>query len=294
MTTPAPNAAAQTTDPLLSSQAAEQLMAWRERYVDGLADPYGWWAISGLAWAEEGTNLLGSRVDAALPLPERAPSEVAWLRLEQGRLRIEPTGDGLLLLMNAGAESLPLSGPIDFHGPDLVLHLGKDADAIRVVVIQRFGRHGVRVYDPLRSAAREREAGVAWFPPQPGFVVEAEFIPPQPGETLPIVNLLGEVTEQPVGGRVRFSMQGQPCSLVGTPTPDGGLFLNFRDRSSGVSTYGAGRFLKVAAPVHGRAILDFHRAHHPPCAHTPYAMCPLPPLENRLPLAVEAGERLPG
>jgi uncharacterized protein (DUF1684 family) len=49
----------------------------------------------------------------------------------------------------------------------------------------------------------------------------------------------------------------------------------------------------VDAPDGDRTWIDFHRAHHPPCAHTPYATCPLPPLENRLPFPVTAGERHP-
>ncbi|MDF1522960.1 MAG: DUF1684 domain-containing protein [Trueperaceae bacterium] len=64
-------------------------------------------------------------------------------------------------------------------------------------------------------------------------------------------------------------------------------------RAGGADTYGAGRYLRVAAPVAGRTVLDFHRATHPPCAHTPFATCPLPPLANRLPFAIAAGERHP-
>jgi hypothetical protein len=41
----------------------------------------------------------------------------------------------------------------------------------------------------------------------------------------------------------------------------------------------------------GRIILDFNRAYNPPCAFTPYATCPMPPRENFLPVAVEAGEK---
>ena len=68
------------------------------------------------------------------------------------------------------------------------------------------------------------------------------------------------------------------------------LFFIFRDATSGKTTYGAGRFLHADPPKDGRVILDFNKAYSPPCAVTPYATCPLPPPQNRLPVAIEAGE----
>ena len=73
---------------------------------------------------------------------------------------------------------------------------------------------------------------------------------------------------------------------------DGGLFLVFADRTNGHGSYGAGRFLDAAKPdAKGRVVLDFNRAYNPPCAFTPFATCPLPPAQNRLDLAIDAGEK---
>jgi len=66
----------------------------------------------------------------------------------------------------------------------------------------------------------------------------------------------------------------------------------FSDATSGRQTYGGGRFLSTPPPdADGHVILDFNRATNPPCAFTPHATCPMPPLENRLPVAVTAGEQ---
>ena len=55
---------------------------------------------------------------------------------------------------------------------------------------------------------------------------------------------------------------------------------------------GAGRYLDVARPgPDGKAVIDFNRAYNPPCAFTQFATCPLPPNENRLDLAITAGEK---
>ena len=72
----------------------------------------------------------------------------------------------------------------------------------------------------------------------------------------------------------------------------GGLFLPFRDAPNGTETYGAGRYLYAAKPdAQGNVVLDFNQGYNPPCAFTAFATCPLPPQENRLDLAITAGEK---
>jgi uncharacterized protein (DUF1684 family) len=71
------------------------------------------------------------------------------------------------------------------------------------------------------------------------------------------------------------------------------LFVLFADPSNRDQSYGAGRFLYASLPENDHVILDFNRAFSPPCAFTPYAVCPLPPPQNRLSLRVEAGEKRP-
>ena len=79
--------------------------------------------------------------------------------------------------------------------------------------------------------------------------------------------------------------------LALTPTLDGEeLFFVFKDRTAPRETYGAGRFLNTDMPKDGAVVVDFNQAYNPPCAFTPYATCPLPPPQNRLPVAIEAGE----
>ena len=64
------------------------------------------------------------------------------------------------------------------------------------------------------------------------------------------------------------------------------------DQTSGVSTYGAGRFIDVPKPdKYGNTEIDFNIAYNPPCAFTAFATCPLPPKQNRLALKIEAGEK---
>jgi uncharacterized protein (DUF1684 family) len=89
-----------------------------------------------------------------------------------------------------------------------------------------------------------------------------------------------------------FALAGTRVRLDGVlESPDAGeLFFIFRDRTSGKETYGAGRFLYADLPTGGKVVLDFNKAYSSPCAFTPYATCPLPLRQNRMPVRVEAGE----
>ena len=65
----------------------------------------------------------------------------------------------------------------------------------------------------------------------------------------------------------------------------------FNDLTSKAETYQGGRFLQTDPVKNGTVVLDFNRAYNPPCAVTPYATCPLAPRENRLTVAIPAGEK---
>jgi uncharacterized protein (DUF1684 family) len=91
-------------------------------------------------------------------------------------------------------------------------------------------------------------------------------------------------------GYASFTLKGEALKLQPV-VEDGQLFFMFRDRTSGSATYGAGRFLYADMPKDGTVDLDFNKAKNPPCAFTAFATCPLPPKQNALTIAVEAGEK---
>jgi uncharacterized protein len=105
-------------------------------------------------------------------------------------------------------------------------------------------------------------------------------------------------------GRVTLTgrFEGASLSLFWIEGYAGGLFLPFRDATSGGETYGAGRYLLDTIkgadlggdPAAGELTLDFNMAYHPSCVYDPRWNCPLAPPENRLALPVRVGERLSG
>src|SRR5687767_15749920 len=71
------------------------------------------------------------------------------------------------------------------------------------------------------------------------------------------------------------------------------LFVPFGDLTNNKETYGGGRYLDLTRTPTGYYEIDFNRAYHPNCVYDPTWVCPVPPRENRLDVAIPAGERLP-
>ncbi len=92
--------------------------------------------------------------------------------------------------------------------------------------------------------------------------------------------------------RATFAHQGQTVTLTPTHWKGGQPMFVFRDATAG-ETYPAARFLIGEDATEDAITLDFNRAFSPPCAFTPFAICPLPPPGNLLPFRVEAGNAPP-
>ncbi len=146
--------------------------------------------------------------------------------------------------------------------------------------------------NPLRVAF----TGTPAYAPDPSWALPGRFSPfaePRPTKVGAAVEGLEHVYH--AVGRVEVSVDGTDLALTAFPGPrDGQLLVLFTDATSGVTTYAANRSV-VLGPVaeDGALIVDFNRAVNLPCAYTDLATCPLPPPENRLAVAIEAGEKIP-
>lgn len=154
---------------------------------------------------------------------------------------------------------------------------------------------------PIPGDDRAGFTGLRYFPHRPDMRCEVELDPDPDGPEL----LLPSSTDEPFRfrliGRVTPVAAGQPVSLgvYWLTSYGGGLFLPFRDATAGRDTYGAGRYLldtvkgaDLGATGGGRIVVDFNYAYNPSCSYDPAWSCPLSPPENRLEIAIEAGERL--
>ena len=153
---------------------------------------------------------------------------------------------------------------------------------------------GIRLWDAQSPALRAFE-GVEVFPFDPSWVIEATFTPVADDRTIPFEHIRdnGMTRDLVVPGDIRFERDGVEYTLSAFDD-DGTLLLVFGDPTNGADgddgTYASGRFLFVEHHD-DRVVLDFNRAFVPPCGFSDQYNCPLPPRNNRFPVAVTAGEK---
>jgi uncharacterized protein (DUF1684 family) len=158
------------------------------------------------------------------------------------------------------------------------------------VVIQREDKVGVR-FRNLKAKTLLEFKGIERFPVDPIWRVKAKVIP-QDQNPLMIMNVLGQNTAQKHGGQLVFDIEGKTYRLDAIDEGGVRLFVAFADATSGKTTYGSGRFIELDKPdADGYTYIDFNKAYNPPCAFTEFATCPLPPPQNRLSIAIPAGEK---
>jgi uncharacterized protein (DUF1684 family) len=247
---------------------------WHADRLARLRAPEGWLSLFALHWLSPGLTEV-ALANGSVPAfcVEVANGEARALG---EALRYE--GGGL------PPEGLPLVADAD--GEPTTLDLG----SLRIILIRRGARLGLRVWDRDTEALR-RFSGIDRFPVDPRWRIDARF-EPAADRTITVPDVLGDVEQDPSPGCVSFSIDGVDCRLDALEGGDDGeLWLIFGDATNGAETYAGGRYLYTEPPVDGRVAVDFNRAYNPPCVFTPYATCPLPPAQNRLPLRIAAGEK---
>jgi uncharacterized protein (DUF1684 family) len=263
---------------------------WRHERQERLLRPDGFLSLVGLHWLNPGATYVGSAQDNGTRLA-LGPPQIGMLDVRKDGTVTLRVADGAEVTVDGEPAEGTVALVPDSKGKPTVVGFNR-GDA-SFVLIERGGRFALRVRNAM-ARTRTSFPGIDYFEIDPGFRFEARFEAHPPGKTIDIVNMLGMVEPMANPGRVLFEKDGKPYSLEALDEGDGELFFVFADRTSGHQSYPASRFLyaKPAGPD-GKVVLDFNRAYNPPCAYTPYSTCPMPPPENRLDLAVTAGEKKP-
>jgi uncharacterized protein (DUF1684 family) len=142
------------------------------------------------------------------------------------------------------------------------------------------------------APTRLQFAGLQYWPAKPAWKINGKFVPHAVAKTIEVANIIGGMDAMANPGVVEFQHEGKTFRIEALDEGEGVLFLVFADRTNGHGSYGAGRFLDAPMPdADGNVMLDFNQSRNPPCAFTAFATCPLPPAENRLDLAITAGEK---
>jgi uncharacterized protein (DUF1684 family) len=243
-----------------------------------------WLSLAGLFWLKAGANTFGSDPANPIVFPKVAAHAGEFdLSGKDVTLKLLPDTKATIDGKPVGTAKLD---------PDTSEHVTEvEMGSLRFHAIVRGERVGIRLRDTDSAAARNFK-GVIFFPLDMNYRVTANWIPGDGNKTIEIPNVLGDVTADPIPGLVVFKVNGEELKLtaLGGDAKDG-LFFVFNDLTAKNDTYPGGRFLVTGPIVDGHVVLDFNRAYNPPCAVTPYATCPLAPKENRLAIAIPAGEK---
>ena len=177
-----------------------------------------------------------------------------------------------------------LEGPASFDIGEL--HLNFYPSEHRVTFI---------VFDPERPEMTSFEH-LLYFPPDRNFAVDAKMVVLPEPEKLEIPTTRNLIKTFYRYATIEFEVDGEQQELTALKselTGEGseGLFIAFRDATTGRETYGAGRYLEIDDPENESFVLDFNRAFNPLCNYSDAYNCTLPPRENHLEVAIRAGEK---
>lgn len=271
----------------------KQVEAWRSQREHELAAPDGWLTLVGLEWLKPGINSFGTGQDNSVKLHAQAPEHIGLLTVSGTNVQLlSPRGGFPADLMMDGKPAREGTLSADDNKPSTLTWHG-----VSMVVLPRGGRYALRIKDadsPTRTGFR----GLHWYAPNESYRVIAKWTPFTPPHIEKIPTVIGTTLNMPAPGIAEFELEGKTYQLE--PVIEGGeqnkLFFILRDLTSQTTTYQAARFLSTGLPTNGLAspgtlTLDFNELYNPPCAYTPYATCPLPPEQNRLQVAIEAGEQ---
>ena len=275
---PSPEAA----HPIPADYAA-RIEQWRAKHEADYREDYV--TIAGLFPLKEGDNTAGSAATNDIRLAGSVPASIGKFVLTGGDVRYEPARG-----VDVRRADEPVKAPVILSDDS-----SSDADEllvgdVRMVIHKSGGKPSLRVRDPNGPLAKGF-LGFQWFPIDPRYRVVGRFIRDAEPKSIPVANTYGDLDTYKSEGVIEFTLMGETLRLRPFTTRPKRFYIVFRDGSSGQETYEAARFLYADLLDDGMTVLDFNQAYNPPCAFNPYTTCPLPPKVNRLPLAVEAGEK---
>lgn len=263
----------------------KSIEAWRATRVVRLTAPDSWLTLIGRHQLSPGINTVGTAADNSIKL-DAGPPYLAAVTL---------AADHQITLIPAAAARLEVDGVPTEDRTELVFKGDKPTrvtfGTANFYVMQRGEGLYLRVRD-TQAPNLANFAGIDYFPIDPAWRIEAQWVPFDPVKQVNITNMIGVTEPAAVPGKAVFTWQGHTVELL--PMDEGdNLFFVLTDLTAGEETYEASRFLYVPKPKAGdrTVVLDFNRLQNPPCAFTAFATCPLPPKENRMPFRVTAGEK---
>jgi len=242
-------------------------------------------SIVGIWPVPQGTTAFGSDGTLPIVLPAPAPVRTGVLTLVGDAVTVTPASGTALMFEGGG--TVPPNAPLGLYETTLAL------DSLRLQLVDMGDESPQRLY--LAALDQSRPASVMpieTYPVDQRWRVPARFAPFAAPKPVQVQDVRGGTVDYLALGQLVFRIDGSEHRLTAFGEPGAPqLFVMFRDRTNGSTTYGGFRMLSPKAAPDGWTVLDFNVASNPPCAYSRFTTCPLPPPENRLDAAIAAGEK---
>jgi uncharacterized protein (DUF1684 family) len=261
----------------------QDITAWRTERNETIRKENGWLSLAGLFWLKLGKNQMGSDPKSEIQLPERVAANIGYLEYngKSVSLRALPSEK---IKVNDKQTDFAILQPDISDAPSFIT-----LDGLRLVVIQRGNKVGVRMWDNQRELRRTFPART-WYDINENFRIPAKYTAYETPKKAYFPDITGEKSEFPVEGYLSFDFNDHQYQLDVNKEEDGTLFIRFWDPTSKDETYPTGRYLIADQEPDGRIFIDFNKAYCPPCAFTDFATCVFAPEQNHLDFRVTAGE----
>jgi len=152
------------------------------------------------------------------------------------------------------------------------------------------------VFDPEKKELQEFQH-LKYYPPEPDYRVFAEFQRFKNFQQVKMTTSQNQIKTFYRYAKMVFTLKDKKKFLIAYKTDlnqrpgEALLFIPFTDKTNGITTYPAGRFMEITEPVEDTFILDFNKVFNPLCNYSHVYNCPYPPAENALDIPIEAGEK---
>jgi len=267
-----------------------EIEQWNAARINALKQADGWLNLEGLFWLKKGVNSFGSSSVNDLVFDNASfPKHVGDFIYDNGKVFWKASKTEKITIKDKSGVNVADDGTLNLLTATEGSYTSQWKDFVWIV-IQREDKVGLR-FRNLKAKTLLEFKGIERFPVDAKWRIKAKVIP-QNQNPLMIMNVLGQNTAQKHGGQLVFQIEDTTYRLDAIDEGGIRLFVTFADATSGKTTYGSGRFIELEKPdADGFTYIDFNKAYNPPCAFTEFATCPLPPPQNRLTIAIPAGEK---
>jgi uncharacterized protein (DUF1684 family) len=272
--------------PVEDSVYQQEILDWQISRNRDIKSPKGWLSVIGLYWLQEGRNSIGSDPTSDIVFPEMAANKVGDLYLENGELYFKSFGESYVSKNDKGFREGTMFSDARRVPTEL------SYKSLYFYVIRRGTKFGLRLKNTL---AKERFAfkGIDNFEINKQYRYTAKVNKSGQKDSILINDISGIETMYRIENILSFKESGETYELIAFDGGKDKYFIIFSDETNGKDTYSGGRFIYVDKPKPGsnQVLIDFNKAHNPPCAFTNFATCPIPPPENHVAFKIKAGEK---